>query len=255
MAAAIRFRSAVALIGAFPVLAGVDLDVARGEIVLLEGANGAGKTSLLRACAGLLPVISGQAEVLGHDLLQDRRTVRRQLGLLGHATSLYDDLTVEDNVRFATRAGGGRGDEVAGALERLGLTGRLPATPVGRLSAGQRRRTALAVLVARDPELWLLDEPHAGLDAEHRQLLDGLVRDAAGRGATVVIASHEHERASALAGRVVTMAGGQVVTEADNAAGASRPSAGPVAFEAADGATRTPEAPVALFPQVAAHVA
>ena len=64
--------------------------------------------------------------------------------------------------------------------------------------------------MARDPELWLLDEPHAGLDAEHRDLLDDLVRDAVGRGATVVIASHEHDRAVALAGRVVTMAGGLV---------------------------------------------
>jgi heme ABC exporter ATP-binding subunit CcmA len=219
MAAAIRFRSAVALLGGFPVLAGVDLDVARGEVVLLEGANGAGKSSLLRACAGLLAVTTGEAEVLGHDLLRDRRSHRRQVGLLGHATSLYDDLTVEDNVRFATRAGGGRSEAVAAALERLGLTGRLPATAVGRLSAGQRRRTALAVLVARDPELWLLDEPHAGLDAEHRDLLDGIVRDAVGRGATVVLASHEHERASALAGRAVTMAGGQIVKV--NAAGPS----------------------------------
>jgi heme ABC exporter ATP-binding subunit CcmA len=221
MADAIRFRSVVALLGGFPVLAGVDLDVARGEVVLLEGANGAGKSSLLRACAGLLAVTSGDAEVLGHDLLRDRRSLRRQIGLLGHATSLYDDLTVEDNVRFATRAGGGRSDSVGAALGRLGLTGRLTATPVGRLSAGQRRRTALAVLVARDPELWLLDEPHAGLDAEHRDLLDGIVRDAVERGATVVLASHEHERASALAGRVVTVAGGQVVATVGRGPGPS----------------------------------
>jgi heme ABC exporter ATP-binding subunit CcmA len=260
MAPAVSFRSAVALIGAFPVLAGVDLDVARGEIVLLEGPNGAGKSSLIRACAGLLPVISGQAEVLGHDLRADRRTVRRRLGVLGHATALYDDLTVEDNVRFATRAGHGRLDAVAGALQQLGLTGRLPATPVGRLSAGQRRRTALAVLVARDPELWLLDEPHAGLDAEHRELLDGLVRDAAGRGATVVLASHEHERASALAGRVVTMSGGHVV--AASGAGAGEPvdddrrtPPEPIAGESREIPAQPPAAPATLFPPVGAHVA
>jgi heme ABC exporter ATP-binding subunit CcmA len=255
MAPAIRFRSAVALIGAFPVLAGVDLDVARGEIVLLEGPNGAGKTSLIRACAGLLPVTSGQAEVLGHDLREDRRSVRRRLGLLGHDTALYDDLTVEDNVRFATRAGHGRLDAVAGALERLGLTGRLPATPVGRLSAGQRRRTALAILVARDPELWLLDEPHAGVDAEHRDVLDGLVRDATGRGATVVLASHEHERATALAGRVVTMSGGQVVAAPSSVEGVTQPPLGPEAGDAHEGATQPPEKPLALFPPVASHVA
>src|SRR6516165_4454222 len=103
MACAIRFRSAVALLGGFPVLAGVDLDVGEGEVVLLQGANGAGKTSLLRACAGLLTVVSGMAEVLGFDLLADRRAPRRHLALLGHATALYDDLSVEHNVRFAVR--------------------------------------------------------------------------------------------------------------------------------------------------------
>lgn len=207
---AIRFRSAVALVGRFPVLAGVDFDVARGEIVLLQGANGAGKTSLLRACAGLLPVVGGSAEVLGADLIADPRAVRRRVGLLGHTSAVYDDLRVLENVRFAVRAAGGRPDGVDAALATLGLTGRLRETPVGALSAGQRRRVALAILVARDPELWLLDEPHAGLDAEHRDLLDGLVRIAVGKGATVVLASHERDRAHALAGRIVEVAGGVV---------------------------------------------
>ena len=72
---------------------------------------------------------------------------------------------------------------------------------------------ALAALVARDPELWLLDEPHAGLDAEHRDLLDELVSDAVAQGATVVLASHERDRADGLAGRVVTVAGGAIVAD------------------------------------------
>jgi heme ABC exporter ATP-binding subunit CcmA len=206
----IRFRAAVALVGRFPVLAGVDLDVARGEIVLLQGANGAGKTSVLRACAGLLRVAAGEATVLGADLVANPRAVRRRVGLLGHATALYDDLGAEDNVRFAVRAAGASVAGVGPALAQLGLTGRLTATPVVALSAGQRRRVALAALVARQPELWLLDEPHAGLDAEYRDLLDGLVRGAAARGATVVLASHEHDRAGSLAGRTVTVAGGVV---------------------------------------------
>src|SRR5205085_3885790 len=104
VAPAIRLRSAVALLGRFPALAGVDLDVAAGEIVLLEGPNGAGKTTLLRACAGLVPVIDGEASVLGHDLRRDRRSVRRHVALLGHASGLYDDLTVADNLRFVARA-------------------------------------------------------------------------------------------------------------------------------------------------------
>jgi heme ABC exporter ATP-binding subunit CcmA len=214
----IRFRSAVALVGGFPVLAGVDLDVARGEIVLLQGANGAGKTSLLRACAGLLRVAGGEAVVLGEDLVAAPRAVRRRVGLLGHSTSLYDDLSAADNVTFAVRAAGASQQAVGPALELMGLTGRLPTTPVALLSAGQRRRVALAILVARSPELWLLDEPHAGLDAEHRDLLDGLIAGAVAKGATVLLASHEAERAGAVAGRVVTVAGGAVVAPLPGAA-------------------------------------
>lgn len=208
----IRFRSAVALAGRFPLLAGVDLDVARGDVVLLRGANGAGKTSLLRACCGLIRVVGGHAEVLGHDLTQDQRAVRRQVGLLGHHTALYDEMTAVDNLRFALRSARAEMAGAGPALELLGLTGRLATTPLAALSAGQRRRAALAVLVARDPELWLLDEPHAGLDAEHRDLLDTLVAGAAGRGRTVVLASHEADRAVPLARSVVTMAGGTVTS-------------------------------------------
>jgi len=211
MALAIRFRSVVALLGRFPALAGVDLDVEEGEILLLQGPNGAGKTSLLRACAGLLSVVDGEAEVLGHDLRRDRRSVRRDVGLLGHATALYDDLTVADNVRFTVRAARASSAAIDPALTRLGLDGRLHDVPVAKLSAGQRRRTALAALVARNARLWLLDEPHAGLDAEHRDLLDQLVREHVADGGTVVLASHEHDRATALAGRAVTIAGGQIV--------------------------------------------
>ncbi|MGH9165996.1 MAG: heme ABC exporter ATP-binding protein CcmA [Acidimicrobiales bacterium] len=210
MAPVVQLRSAVALLGRFPALAGVDLDVEAGEVVLVQGPNGAGKTSVLRVCAGLLAVSGGRAVVLGHDLARDRRAVRRAVGLLGHAGFLYDDLTVEDNVRFGVRAAGGDVAAVGPALARLGLDGRLRAVAVSRLSAGQRRRVSIAVLVARAPALWLLDEPHAGLDAGGRDLVDTLVAGAVAGGATVVFASHEADRALALAHRTVTMVGGQV---------------------------------------------
>ena len=206
----IHFRSAVCLLGRFPALAGVDLDVGRGEIVLLQGPNGAGKTTLLRACAGLVPVVDGEAEVLGVDLRHDRRSIRSRVGLLGHATGLYDDLTVADNVRFWARAAKADRADADAAMASLGLDGRLKDVAVARLSAGQRRRTSIAAMIARRPELWLLDEPHAGLDQAGRDLIDGLVRDAARQGATILLASHEHERAEALAGRIVTIVGGTI---------------------------------------------
>ena len=220
MTAAVRFRSAVSLLGRFPALAGVDLDVARGEVVLLQGPNGAGKTSLLRACAGLVAIASGEAEVLGHDLRRDRRAVRRRVALLGHTSSLYEDLTVADNLRFAARAVGADVRVAEDAMVRLALDGRLRHVTVAKLSAGQRRRASVAALLARRAELWLLDEPHAGLDAGGRDLVDALVREAVAGGATVLLASHELERARTLAHRVAVMAGGQVHVQ--SAAVASR---------------------------------
>ncbi len=210
MELAVHLRAAVSLLGRFPALAGVDLDVAPGEIVLIQGPNGAGKTTLLRACAGLVPVVRGVAVVLGHDLRVDARLVRRRVGLLGHATFLYDDLTVADNVRFWSRACGASRADADAAMARLGLEGRLADVVVARLSAGQRRRASIAAMIARRPELWLLDEPHAGLDQAGRDVVDTLVRDAAAAGATVLVASHELDRARALAGRTVTIAGGTI---------------------------------------------
>jgi heme ABC exporter ATP-binding subunit CcmA len=213
MAPVVQFRAAVALAGRFPALAGVDLCLHAGEVVVVVGANGAGKTSLLRACAGLLPVTSGEATVLGVDLVTDHTTVRRHVGLLGHAAPLYDELSAAENVRFAVKALGLPVADADAALERLGLVGRLRTTPAGRLSAGQRRRVALAALLARRPALWLLDEPHAGLDASSRALLGHLVGEAAADGAAVLLSSHEPQLSVPLADRVVTMAGGRVTAE------------------------------------------
>lgn len=222
MEPAIHLRAAVSRLGRFPALAGVDLDVSRGETVLLQGPNGAGKTTLLRALAGLVPVVAGEATVLGYDLRADAGPVRRRVGLLGHATALYDDLTVAENVRFWARAAGASIDEADQAMALLGVGDRLAQVSVAKLSAGQRRRTALAVVVARRPELWLLDEPHAGLDQPGRDIVDRLIRRAAAAGATVVLASHELDRATGVASRIVLMAGGIVVADSGPAAAPAR---------------------------------
>ena len=208
--AAVNFEAAVVLLDRFPALAGVDLEVGRGEAVLLRGPNGAGKTTILRTCAGLARVMRGRVRVLGEDVGVEPRAVRRRVGLLGHADALYGDLTVADNVRFWARAAGADDRDALAAMARCELDGRLASVPASRLSAGQRRRTALAVLLARRPELWLLDEPHAGLDRAGRDLVDSLVVEATAAGATVLFASHELERAEGLASRIVTLAGGLV---------------------------------------------
>jgi heme ABC exporter ATP-binding subunit CcmA len=206
----VQLVDVVAVLDNFPALAGATLTVDRGEIVLLQGPNGAGKTTLLRLCAGLLPPSRGTAVVLGLDLTDQRQAVRSRVGLLGHSNGLYTDLTVNENVAFWGATVGATHEEITAAVDRMDLGGRLGDVPVRKLSAGQRRRTALACLIARRAELWLLDEPHAGLDAAGRDELDTVLRAATSAGATMIVASHELDRAGALATRVVEVIGGQV---------------------------------------------
>lgn len=206
----VELRSAVALVGRFPALAGVDLDVHAGEVVLLSGHNGAGKSTLLRMCAGLVPIASGSVIVLGEDLRRNRSAVRRRVGLLGHQTFLYEDLSVIENLDFWSRATGGEKDDGRAALDRLGVAPRLHEVGVRSLSAGQRRRVSFAAMICRRPELWLLDEPHAGLDSAGRDTVDDLVNEAAERGATVLVVSHELDRAERIATRHVTIDAGVV---------------------------------------------
>lgn len=203
----------VCLLDTFPALSGLTLSVGPGEIVAVEGPNGAGKTTLLRACAGLAPISGGSATVCGIDVRSDPRSVRRTVGYLGHRSLLYEDLTVEDNVRFAvesSRIPGSPIEHVRHALDAVGIDRRVARLALHSCSAGQRRRTALATVVARQPKVWLLDEPHASLDPDARDALDSLLRDAAASGATVLVVSHDPDRASSFATRRVVVAGGYV---------------------------------------------
>ncbi len=207
---AVVMTDVVAMTGGFPALAGIDIQVAEGEIVLLAGPNGAGKTTVLRVCAGIQPIARGSVSVLGFDLRTDLAHIRSNVGFVGHRNGLYEDLTPAENLDFWAKVIGASPDEVDAAIDVMALNARVRDTPVSRLSAGQRRRVALAVLVIRRARLWLLDEPHAGLDASGRDELDGILRRAAASGATVVLASHELERATALATRRITISGGVI---------------------------------------------
>jgi heme ABC exporter ATP-binding subunit CcmA len=206
----VDFRDAVVVFNGFPALAGATFQVTLGEVVLLQGPNGAGKTTLLRACAGLLPVVRGDANVLGVDLCVDRQSVRARVGLLGHANGLFADLTIRENIVFWAQVIGASSDEVNATMHRMGIDGRIADQKVSLLSPGQKRRCALACLVVRRAELWLLDEPHAGLDAKGRDEIDAIIREASSFGATVLIASHELERTKGLATRSVSVVAGQV---------------------------------------------
>ena len=205
---AVEIRDAVVMLGRFPALAGATLSIARGESVLLRGPNGAGKSTLLRLCAGLLRPARGVAQVLGIDLMKDRRAVRHRIGYVGHQSMLYDDLTVSENLDFWSKAAGVEPGQQRAAAERMQIDERLYDVPVRSLSAGQRRRTSIAVAAARRPELWLLDEPHAGLDQDGRQVIDDLISDAAEAGGAVLVASHELDRAQTVVHRTLEISGG-----------------------------------------------
>ena len=208
----IDLRDVVALYGSHPALAGATLHVERGEIVVVRGSNGAGKSSLLRLCAGLVAPSRGSAHVLDHDLSFDREQVGKRVGLLGQRNGLFLDLSARENVRFWGELSGATEAEMSEAMQRMGISNALADRRVGAMSTGQRKRVALACLVTRRAELWLLDEPHSGLDAAGRDELDEVLRAAARAGATIVLASHESERAERLGARVVSMSGGQVTS-------------------------------------------
>lgn len=205
---AVELKGVVALLGRFPALAGCDLRVAPGEIVLIRGSNGAGKTTLLRVCAGLVPVVEGSAVVLGVDLVADRDAVRGRVGLVGHASGLYGDLSVKENVEFFAAASGMDSGDARDALDRMAVPRRLQDVAVDSLSAGQKKRVSFAAMLCRRPELWLLDEPHSGLDESARGDLDAMLGAAAAAGATVLMASHELDRAGVVATRSVEISGG-----------------------------------------------
>ncbi len=211
--AVVALSDVVVLLGRFPALAGATLSVEAGQSVLLQGANGAGKSTLLRLCAGLLRPENGTATVLGSDLFKDRRAVRQKVGYVGHLSMLYDDLSVAENLRFWANAAGVSEKQERAAAERMAIDGRLFDVPVKALSAGQRRRTALAVAAARRPSLWLLDEPHAGLDQAGRDIVDELITDAAAAGGAVLVASHELDRVAPVVDRFVTIAGGLAIEQ------------------------------------------
>ena len=208
----VDFSDVVVTYDGYPALAGASVRIEAGNIVLVRGANGAGKSTLLRTIAGLMPVERGAASVLGCDLSRDRHAVRSRIGMLSHRNGLFLDLTARDNVEFWGRCVGAGSRDVDDALRRMRLGPELSSVLVSTLSAGQRRRVALAALVVRRAELWLLDEPHSGLDEQSRHDLDAVLAEASRAGATIVVSSHDTDRVAKFAHATVTLVSGRTTS-------------------------------------------
>ncbi len=211
LAPAVQLSGLTRIFGVTPALVRADLRVERGETVLVRGPNGAGKSTLLRVIATALSPTYGMGTVLGFDLVRGRDQIRRRTELLGHQTRLYEDLTARENLVFACRMFGLDPAGVPGALERVGLAVAADERVRG-YSQGMRQRVAVARALLRRPDLLLLDEPYAGLDAGARDLVDRFVQEQAARGATALVATHDRTRAD-LADRTIVVEGGRVLAE------------------------------------------
>ena len=206
---AVGLNHVTRVFGVVPALVRVDLRVERGETLLVRGPNGAGKSTLLRIIATALSPTYGSGSVLGLDLATDREEIRRRVELLGHRTRLYEDLTAQENLRFACTLYGVDPAGIPSALERVGLTD-AAGERVRGYSQGMRQRVAVARALLRSPELLLLDEPYAGLDAAAKEVVDDAIREAGRAGRTVILATHDPTR-GAMAGRTVSMDGGRLL--------------------------------------------
>jgi len=198
--------------GGHTALDGVDFEVRHGEPVALFGVNGAGKTTLLRILSGGLKATAGQLTIEGLDPRRAPAAGRGRIGLLSHQTLLYDDLTARENlVFFAELHGlGDPGAQAQSLLREVDLEDRAD-DPVGGFSRGMQQRVALARALLHRPALLLLDEPSSGLDARAAGRLRAALREAASRGATWVMATHDVEEGLDLCPRWVAMWRGRVV--------------------------------------------
>ena len=170
---------------------GLSLSLGAGELVRVAGANGRGKTSLLRILCGLLAPASGEVRWKGEPIARLKEEYARELVYLGHAPAVKDELTAEENLGIASRLSGQifPANVLQEALERFGVpAGR----QVGRMSQGQRRRAALARLaISESVPLWLLDEPFAALDANAAALVESLAAAHVARGGMAIVTTHQ----------------------------------------------------------------
>ncbi|MCR5877155.1 ABC transporter ATP-binding protein [Phenylobacterium sp. J367] len=202
----------------------VDIAVEEGRICGFLGPNGSGKTTTLRMLCGLLTPDSGQGAALGFDIIRDAAEIKRRTGYMTQRFSLYEDLTIAENLEFAARIHelDRRRERVDAAIERLGLTARRGQL-AGTLSGGWKQRLALASATLHEPRLLLLDEPTAGVDPKARRTFWDEIHALSAEGLTVLVSTHymdEAERCHEIAyisyGRLIARGTAEEVVQRSN---------------------------------------
>src|SRR5213593_4905333 len=198
--------------GHFTALAGVTLNVERGEFLALFGRNGAGKTTFLKIAATLVRHSHGKLRVESIDTREEPERARRQIGFLSHNTYLYRDLNPVENLRFFARLYGLKDPEerIQFLLDRVGLRRRI-SDPVRAFSRGLHQRLGIARVMLHDPSLILLDEPYTGLDANAVEILNQMLDEASAAGKTIILTTHDLEQGLRGATRAAIIDRGKIV--------------------------------------------
>lgn len=195
---AIRVRDLARRFGGFIAVRGISFEVARGEVFGFLGANGAGKTTAIKMLTGLLLPTSGEARVAGYDVYRETESIRRHIGYMSQRFSLYEDLTVRENIELYGGIYGLSDERIAKRstelIARLGLHD-VRDTLVGSLPLGWKQKLAFSVAVIHDPAIVFLDEPTSGVDPITRRQFWEMIYTAASKGTTVFVTTHYMDEA------------------------------------------------------------
>ncbi len=199
--------------GSFTAVKSVTFSVERGEVFGFLGANGAGKSTTIRMLTGILAPSSGSGTVAGHDIFREQEKIRRRIGYMSQRFSLYEDMTVRENLEFYGGVYGLSKREIGEArarvYDRLGIAdmgGRL----TGSLPLGWKQRTSLACAIQHEPEILFLDEPTGGVDPVNRRAFWDIIYDLSEAGVTVFVTTHYMDEAE-YCGRLSIMHAGEIL--------------------------------------------
>ncbi|CAD5244077.1 ABC-type multidrug transport system, ATPase component [Thermococcus camini] len=194
--------------GDFTAVDGISFEVKRGEIFGFLGPNGAGKTTTVRMLSTLTPITEGEAYIDGHDVRREKLAVKRSIGVVQDVSNLYDELTVEENLRFLARLYDAPMENVSRLIKDFNLPAR---KKFGKLSSGYKRRAAIVAALIHEPPVIFLDEPTVALDVQSAKMVRAMVRLLNKEGKTIFLTTHNMAEAETLPHRIAIINRGKIV--------------------------------------------